>query len=435
MVAQFGHSGSKRRGVLGALALGAPLSLALVLAHPAQAEQIGLSDDDAIVLTPTAAYSLDLSSAELTEIATLSDDGSIAGQRGGFPAVEASPGDDALFAIDQDTGGDQLFRVEYPAGSSSRIGSPLVGQAVHGIARTNDGTTFVTVSFDDGSGTTSNQLATLDLSDRKVTTIGPTTAGDTSVLITALFALDGELYGFGFLDTDTLYTIDTSTGALSEVDTFVSSLSGVFVAGADTSADGTVYIVTTNGDATSWLSTTDLASTTEVGQITGGAAENLAIATLLDSERPEPEPEPETEPETEPEPEPETEPEPEPAPRSDNSASNGDDHQGEADQEAPAAEPTPAISAPAPTPVEAEIAPEPATDSETVGESRQAPPEPQPGPEAFAPVLPTSPAEQPETQLSLAAVSVAIAVVSLLAVFVAVLIITQARAHSERPRH
>ena len=80
MMAQLGHSGSKQQGVLGALALWVPLSLALVLAHPAQAEQVGLSDDDAIVLTATAVYSLDLSSAGLTEIATLSADGSIDGQ-------------------------------------------------------------------------------------------------------------------------------------------------------------------------------------------------------------------------------------------------------------------------------------------------------------------------------------------------------------------
>ena len=428
MVARVGHSGMKRRGALGALGLTALLSLLALSAPTAAAEQAGLSDDDAIVVTSSAVYSLDLTSAGLTKVADLSNDGSVEGALGGFAALEASPNDDALYAIDQNTGGDQLVQVDYPTGSASRVGSVLTGQRVHGIARTDSGTTYVTGSLDDGSGTATNQLATLDLSQSTLVPIGPTTAGDTSVLISALFAVDDALYGFGWLDTETLYAVDTTTGALSEVTGFVPDLSGIFVSGADTASDGTVYLVTSDGNGTSWLSTTDLASTSEVGQITGGMAENIAIATLLDSERPEPEPEAEPE------------PEPEPEPRSDESSRESDSARDgtslEAEAPAPAPAPAPVAPTPAtPLPVEPEQPLELGSDSETVSEAREVNPEPRPGPEAVAPLVPGVTAEPPGQQISLAAVAVAIAVGSLVGgVYRGVDHRSRLRAHSERPR-
>ncbi len=197
----------------------------------------------------------------------------------------------------------------------------------------------------------------------------------------ALTWADDTLYGFALGEDDAMYSIDPATGvATLERAKGTGDLVGEAVLGADTAADGTIYILGFPDSEDAVLYTTDPnGSTTKVADITGlggtEIAENLAIATLLDSERVE-----------------------------DDSGDSGDSggssesdsDSDEQDTPAPAVVPPPAPApVPAPTP-----APQPEPVEEPVQEEPVAPgtaePDPVPEPE---PVLTAEPVAQEDPAL------------------------------------
>ncbi len=103
----------------------------------------------------------------------------------------------------------------------------------------------------------------------------------------ALTWTDDTLYGFALGEDDAMYSIDPATGvATLERAKGAGDLVGEAVLGADTTADGTIYILGFPDSEDAVLYTTDPnGSTTKVADITGlggtEIAENLAIATLL----------------------------------------------------------------------------------------------------------------------------------------------------------
>ncbi len=197
----------------------------------------------------------------------------------------------------------------------------------------------------------------------------------------ALTWADDTLYGFALGEDDAMYSIDPATGvATLERAKGTGDLVGEAVLGADTAADGTIYILGFPDSEDAVLYTTDPnGSTTKVADITGlggtEIAENLAIATLLDSKRVE-----------------------------DDSGDSGDSggssesdsDSDEQDTPAPAVVPPPAPApVPAPTP-----APQPEPVEEPVQEEPVAPvtaePDPVPEPE---PVLTAEPVAQEDPAL------------------------------------
>ena len=197
----------------------------------------------------------------------------------------------------------------------------------------------------------------------------------------ALAWADDTLYGFALGEDDAMYSIDPATGvATLERAKGTGDLVGEPVLGADTTADGTIYILGFPDSNVAALYTTEPAgSTTKVADITGlggtEIAENLAIATLLDSERVE-----------------------EDSEESGDSggSSESDSDSDEEDTPAPAVVPPPAPApVPAPTP-----APQPEPVEEPVQEEPVAPvtaePEPVPEPE---PVLTPEPVTQEDPAL------------------------------------
>ena len=258
------------------------------------ASGFSLEDDSALIVgSDSVIYSLDLSNGVATAGATLNGDSPMAS----FTALEADPTSDTAYL---GTLGDASFSsIDTPDGAATFIEDDygfMSGAGVDGIVRLDDGVTYLSHIRPMGAGYAISQvdLAAGVLSDTQLTTLG-----GANTRVTALAHVEETIYAFVPSSTDTLYSLDPATGVLTEE----RAASGVVTAGdivaADSTAVGLLYLVAyDSGTKVSTLYSLDPAgggSTTSVGQITGLAAgktaENLAIATLLDSERPaEPEP-------------------------------------------------------------------------------------------------------------------------------------------------
>jgi hypothetical protein len=267
------------------------LTLAAIVSHafPAYASGFNLDDDDAIVVgSNSVVYSLDLSTAVATAGATMSGDTPTAS----FSALEADPTSDTAYL---GTLGDaSLSSVATADGTTTFIEDDygfMTGAGVDGIVRLDDGAVYLSHIQPMGAG---YAVSEVDLATGVLTNTQLTTLSSTNTRVAALAHLDDTIYAFVPGATDTLYSLDPSTGALTQV----RAASGVVASGeivaADSTADGTLYLIGyVSGTKTSTLYSLDPASggvTTSIGVITGIAAgktaENLAIATLLDSERP-----------------------------------------------------------------------------------------------------------------------------------------------------
>lgn len=248
-----------------------------------------LDDDDALIVgSDSVVYSLNLSTAVATAGATMSGDAPTAS----FSALEADPtldtgylgtlGDASLSSVATSDGTTTFIEDDYGF---------MTGAGVDGIVRLDDGTVYLSHIQPMGAGYAVSEvdLATGVLSNTQLTSLS-----STNTRVAALAHVDDTIYAFVPGATDTLYSLDPATGALTQV----SAASGVVTSGeivaADSTADGTLYLIGyVSGTKTSTLYSLDPASggvTTSIGVITGIAAgktaENLAIATLLDSERP-----------------------------------------------------------------------------------------------------------------------------------------------------
>ena len=276
------------------------LTLSAVIGHQqvAFASGFSLDDDDAIIVgSDSVVYSLDLATGVATAGATMSGDAPTAS----FSALEADPTSDTAYL---GTLGDaSLSSVATSAGTTTFIEDDygfMTGAGVDGIVRLDDGTIYLTHIQPMGAGYAVSQvdLATGVLSNTQLTTLS-----STNTRVTALTHVDDTIYAFVPGATDTLYSLDPATGVLTQV----RAASGVVTSGeivaADSTADGTIYLIGyVSGTKTSTLYSLDPATggvTTSIGFITGIAAgktaENLAIATLLDSERPaDPPPQPQS---------------------------------------------------------------------------------------------------------------------------------------------
>ena len=248
-----------------------------------------LDDDDALIVgSDSVVYSLDLSTGVATAGATMSGDAPAAS----FSALEADPtGDTAYLGT---LGDASLSSIATSDGTTAFIEDDdgfMTGAGVDGIVRLDDGTVYLSHIQPMGAGYAVSEvdLATGVLSNTQLTTLS-----STNTRVTALTHVDDTIYAFVPGATDTLYSLDPSTGVLTQV----RAASGVVTSGeivaADSTADGTLYLIGyVSGTKTSTLYSLDPATggvTSSIGVISGIAAgktaENLAIATLLDSERP-----------------------------------------------------------------------------------------------------------------------------------------------------
>ena len=209
-----------------------------------------------------------------------------------FSALEADPtGDTAYLGT---LGDASLSSVATSDGTTTFIEDDygfMTGAGVDGIVRLDDGTVYLTHIQPMGAGYAVSEvdLATGVLSNTQLTSLS-----SANTRVTALTHVDDTIYAFVPGATDTLYSLDPSTGVLTQV----RAASGVVTSGeivaADSTADGTLYLIGyVSGTKTSTLYSLDPATggvTSSIGVISGIAAgktaENLAIATLLDSERP-----------------------------------------------------------------------------------------------------------------------------------------------------
>jgi hypothetical protein len=260
------------------------------------ASGFSLEDDSALIVgSDSVMYSLDLSTGVATAGATLTGDSLTAS----FTALEADPtsdtayvgtlGDASLSSIDTSDGITIFIEDNYGF---------MSGAGVDGIVRFDDGVTYLSHIQPMGAGYAISQvdLATGTLSSTQLTTLS-----STNTRVTALAHVDDSIYAFVPGSTDTLYRLDPATGVLTEERAASGVVTGGDIVAADSTASGVLYVLAYDaGTKASALYSLDPASggsTTSVAQITGLAAgktaENLAIATLLDSERPaDPEPAP-----------------------------------------------------------------------------------------------------------------------------------------------
>jgi hypothetical protein len=260
------------------------------------ASGFSLDDDDALIVgSDSVVYSLDLATGVATAGATMSGDAPAAS----FSALEADPtGDSAYLGT---LGDASLSSVATSDGTTAFIEDDygfMTGAGVDGIVRLDDGTVYLSHIQPMGAGYAVSQV---DLTTGVLSNTQLTTLSSTNTRVTALTHVDDTVYAFVPGATDTLYSLDPATGVLTQV----RAASGVVTSGeivaADSTADGTLYLIGyVSATKTSTLYSLDPATggvTTSIGVITGIAAgktaENLAIATLLDSERPaEPPPSP-----------------------------------------------------------------------------------------------------------------------------------------------
>jgi hypothetical protein len=253
------------------------------------ASGFSLDDDDALIVgSDSVVYSLDLSTAVATASATMSGDAPAAS----FSALEADPtGDTAYLGT---LGDASLSSVATADGTTTFIEDDygfMTGAGVDGIVRLDDGTVYLSHIQPMGAG---YAVSEVDLASGVLSNTQLTTLSSTNTRVTALAHVDETVYAFVPGATDTLYSLDPSTGVLTQV----RAASGVVTSGeivaADSTAHGTLYLIGyVSGTKTSTLYSLDPATggvTTSIAVITGLAAgktaENLAIATLLDSERP-----------------------------------------------------------------------------------------------------------------------------------------------------
>ena len=248
-----------------------------------------LDDDDALIVgSDSVVYSLDLSTGVATAGATMSGDAPAAS----FSALEADPtGDTAYLGT---LGDASLSSIATSDGTTAFVEDDygfMTGAGVDGIVRLDDGTVYLSHIQPMGAGYAVSEvdLATGVLSNTQLTSLS-----STNTRVTALTHVDDTIYAFVPGATDTLYSLDPSTGVLTQV----RAASGVVTSGeivaADSTADGTLYLIGyVSGTKTSTLYSLDPDTggvTSSIGVISGIAAgktaENLAIATLLDSERP-----------------------------------------------------------------------------------------------------------------------------------------------------
>ena len=248
-----------------------------------------LDDDDALIVgSDSVVYSLDLSTGVATAGATMSGDAPAAS----FSALEADPtGDTAYLGT---LGDASLSSIATSDGTTTFVEDDygfMTGAGVDGIVRLDDGTVYLSHIQPMGAGYAVSEvnLATGVLSNTQLTSLS-----STNTRVTALTHVDDTIYAFVPGATDTLYSLDPSTGVLTQV----RAASGVVTSGeivaADSTADGTLYLIGyVSGTKTSTLYSLDPDTggvTSSIGVISGIAAgktaENLAIATLLDSERP-----------------------------------------------------------------------------------------------------------------------------------------------------
>ena len=248
-----------------------------------------LDDGDALIVgSDSVVYSLDLSTAVATAGATMSGDAPTAS----FSALEADPtGDTAYLGT---LGDASLSSVATSDGTTTFIEDDygfMTGAGVDGIVRLDDGTVYLSHIQPMGAGYAVSEvdLATGVLSNSQLTSLS-----SANTRVAALAHVDDTIYAFVPGATDTLYSLDPSTGVLTQV----RAASGVVTSGeivaADSTADGTLYLIGyVSGTKTSTLYSLDPDTggvTSSIGVISGIAAgktaENLAIATLLDSERP-----------------------------------------------------------------------------------------------------------------------------------------------------
>ena len=347
-------------------------SLVAVAGTSAYAAGFSLDDDSAVLIaTDGVIYSIDLTDAGLTAGASLSGDA-----LGDVVAVEGIPSSDTVFALDADTD-PSLASVSTVSGASTHIKDDYTNQEVpDGIVRLDDGTTYLAHL---PAGEATWHISALDLATGEPSNSQEFDLSGVNKRVYALAAVDSTVYAFLSGEEDAVYSVDPATGTLTAVSAASGALTGENVFGADTTADGTVYLLGVDGSDNGTLYTTDLAgTTTQVGTIslgTGVTAGNLAIATLLDSERVEED--------------------------SGDSGDSGDSSESDSDSDdedtpAPAAVPPPAPApVPAPTP-----APAPEPQEDPVQEEPAAPvtaePEPLPEPE---PVLEPEPVAQEDPAL------------------------------------
>ena len=264
-------------------------SLPVGIAH---ALGLNLEDDQAVIVgSDGVVYTLDLSSAVTTA------NGQAVVPSSSYSALEADPTLDVLYltsAIDA-----SLRRIDLATGTATLIEDDYgwqTGASLEGLARRETGT--VVMSYAEPM-TMTYRLSEVNLATGVLTQTVSTSLGGANTGITAMTDVAGVLYGFTRSTTDQLFTIDPATGVMTSARVATGSVTGIVVA-ADTLSTGEIFFLTfDNQTATSRLYRTIPSQPTVslVGIISGlGAgvkAENFAIATLLESERPDPEPEPE----------------------------------------------------------------------------------------------------------------------------------------------
>jgi len=251
------------------------------------ASGFALEDDSALIVgSDSVIYSLNLSTGVAAAGATLTGDAPAAG----FRALEADPTSDTAFVGSQMDG--SYTEVDTSTGSATFIVTTYgMGASVDGIVRMPDGSAYVAyvspTSFQ-------SEIASLDLVTGIISNEQEVTLAGGNERLLALAHSGDSIYGFLAGDSDALYSVNPATGVM----TLERAASGVVTSGdivaADSTADGVLYLLAYNAGAkVSTLYSLDPASggtTTSIAQITGLAAgktaENLAIATLLDSERP-----------------------------------------------------------------------------------------------------------------------------------------------------
>ena len=373
-----------------------------VLGHQQVAFASGftLDDDDALIVgSDSVVYSLNLSTAVATAGATMSGDAPTAS----FSALEADPtldtgylgtlGDASLSSVATSDGTTTFIEDDYGF---------MTGAGVDGIVRLDDGTVYLSHIQPMGAGYAVSEvdLATGVLSNTQLTSLS-----STNTRVAALAHVDDTIYAFVPGATDTLYSLDPSTGVLTQVRVASGVVTSGEIVAADSTADGTLYLIGyVSGTKTSTLYSLNPATggvTTSIGVITGIAAgktaENLAIATLLDSERPA---------------------DPPPAPTSDSDSNRDRDE--EVAEEAPPPAPPPVYKPPTKTlPIQPEaeeevsVGAEPEPEPEIVEE-----PQAQPEPEIAVDEAEPETAGIDGTALAIAA-SVALALILALALFIA----------------
>jgi len=255
----------------------------------AYAAGFGLDDDDAIILgSDSVVYSLDLATGVATAGATMDTPTS----QTSYSALEADPTSDIAYVGTNGAG--TLSEVLTTDGTTTQtFGSLGMGTALDGLARLNDDTAYVAhIGFISGR----SEIASIDFDTGVMSNSQTITLSGGFERVLALVAVDTTLYGFVFGDADALYSLDPSNGEL----TLVRAASGEINAGeevvaADITSDEVIYLL--GYDSTTEVSTlysldpASGGSTTEIATISGIAvgetAETLAIANLLDSERPD----------------------------------------------------------------------------------------------------------------------------------------------------